>query len=198
MNTRSGVVLTVSVVLLAVAASASGQTGQKPEPGNKPIETFTGFAANVTTGQSGTVEIAINRWSTDADRQLLENVLKASGSAEMVRVMQDLPQVGYIRSPETMGDALFYARSTNLPDGTRQVVVATNRPLSLESMVAPGASNQYDAMVIEMRFPKGGKKGEGKMVVAGKASIDSKTGKLKITNYMGEPVKLESLTFKTP
>ncbi len=49
-----------------------------------------------------------------------------------------------------------------------------------------------------MRFPKGAKKGEGKIVVAGKASIDPTTGKLKLTNYSGEPVRLESITVKTP
>jgi hypothetical protein len=33
--------------------------------------------------------------------------------------------------------------------------------------------------------------------VAGKASIDPKTGKLALTNYQGEPVMFESITVKT-
>jgi len=37
---------------------------------------------------------------------------------------------GYVRTPETMGDALFYGTDTTLPDGSRQVVFATNRPIS--------------------------------------------------------------------
>ena len=161
------------------------------------METFTGFAVNVANGQSGVIEIVINRWSTDGERQLLENVLKAQGSAAAVNAMQDLPQVGYIRGNNTMGDALFYARSTNLPDGTRRVVIATNRPLSAAAMIAPDASNQYDATVIEMHFPKGGGKGTGKVVVGGKAVIDPKTGQLQLKNWSGEPSRFENITVKT-
>ena len=62
-------------------------------------------------------------------------------------------------------------------------------------MLAPGAAKKYDVTVIEMRWPKGDKKGEGKIVVAGK-SIDPKTGRLKLTNYSGEPVRLENITVK--
>jgi hypothetical protein len=182
---------------LALAASAQTVNKQAPEPGNKPIETFTGFAVSVTSGQAGVLEIVINRWSTDGERQLLENVMKAQGSAAAVAAMQDLPQVGYIRGNNTMGDALFYARSTDFPDGTRRVVIATNRPLTVAQMVAPDASNQYDATVIEMHFPKGGGKGTGKVVVGGKASIDPKTGQLLLKNWSGEPVRFENITTKT-
>jgi hypothetical protein len=188
--------LAVVGLAVAIAASAQAVNKQAPEPGNKPIETFTGFAVNVQTGQSGVVEIVINRWSTDQERAMLEKVLKASGSQAAVEAMQELPQVGYIRGNNTMGDALFYARSTDLPDGTRRVVVATNRPLSAGAMLSPGASNQWDATVIEMHFPKG-KKGEGKIVVAAKASIDPKTGQLRLNDYMGEPTRFQNITTKT-
>ncbi len=94
-------------------------------------------------------------------------------------------------------------------DGRRAVLRPLDRPagrhapgrhrdesadLGRGAMLSPGAANKYDATVIEMRFPKGSKKGEGKIVVAGKASIDPKTGKLKLTNYSGEPVRLENIT----
>ena len=186
--------LVVIGMALALSVSAQKKTAEQKAP---VIETFTGFAVSVTTGQSGVVEIVINRWSTDGERQLLENVLKASGSAAAVNVMQDMPQVGYIRSTQTMGDALFYARSTVLPDGSRRVVIATNRPLTAAQMIAPDASNQYDATVIEMHFPKGGGKGTGKVTVGGKASIDPKTGQLQVKNWSGEPVRFENITSKT-
>ena len=195
MKTRTAFFAVIGLAV-AIAASAQAVNKQNPEGGNKPIETFTGFAVNVQSGQAGVVEIVINRWSTDAERSMLEQVLKASGSQAAVEAMQGLPQVGYIRGNNTMGDALFYARSTDLPDGTRRVVVATNRPLSAAAMLSPGASNQWDATVIEMQFPKG-KKGTGKIVVAAKASIDPKTGQLHLNNYMGEPARFENITAKT-
>jgi hypothetical protein len=183
------------LVVLAAVLTLSGRAAAE-EP--KPAEVFNAFAVSMQAGGGTAIEIVINRWSTEGEKQLLTNVLKASGSEAMVRIMQDLPQVGYIRGANTMGDALFYAWSTNNPDGTRQVVIATDRPISAAAMVAPGTANKYDATVIEMRFKKDSKKGEGKIVVAGKASIDPATGKPKITNYEGEPVMLESITSKKP
>jgi hypothetical protein len=110
--------------------------------------------------------------------------------------MERMPQVGYIRTPETMGDALFYGTDTTLPDGTRQVIFATNRPMSAMATVGGGAKNNYDLSVIEIRFKKGEKKGEGKMVIGGKASIDPKTHKLSITNYNSEPPRLSDVKSK--
>jgi hypothetical protein len=203
MRMRRGLTPIVVGMLFAVATFASAQSKQginkkAPEPGNKPIETFTAFARSISTGGSASITIIINRWSTEDERQVLLNVLKVSGSQAAVNVMQDMPQVGYIRTSQSMGDALFFARQTTLPDGTRRVVLATNRPLSAAAMLNPGAANKYDALVIEMHFPKGKDKGEGKIVVAGKAEIDPKTGQVHIQNYQGQPVVLSDIRMKTP
>ena len=186
--------VSILVVLATVLSLSGSAVAQEP----KPAEVFNAFAVSLQQGGGTAIEIVINRWSTEGEKKLLMNVLKASGSEEMVRIMQDLPQVGYIKGANTMGDALFYAWSTSNPDGTRSVVIATDRPISAAAMVAPGTANKYDATVIEMHFKKGGGKGEGKIVVAGKAYIDPKTGKPGITNYEGQPVILESITSKTP
>jgi hypothetical protein len=198
MKTRFHILGVLGVVLLSVAASVQAQVGQqRPESGNKPIETFTARAFSVQTGGTGIVEVVINRWSTDGEREVLKSVLAAAGSQAMVKEMQNLPQVGYIKTAESgMGDALMYARSNELPDGSRQVVVATNRPISMAGSVAPGAAQKYDLSVVEMRWKKGDKKGEGKMVLAAEASI--KDGKLVITNYMGQPPVLRDIVAKTP
>jgi hypothetical protein len=199
MRTRSGVVGVAAGVLLAVAASVQAQVGkQAPESGNKPIETFDARAFSVQTGQTGRVEIVINRWSTDGEREVLKAVLKAAGSQAMVNEMEKMPQVGYIKTPESMGDALLFARSNDMPDGSRQVVVATNRPISVAGSLAPGAAQKYDLSVIEMRFKKGDTKGEGKMVLAAEASIDPKTGNVQLKNYQGMPPVLKDITSKTP
>src|SRR5262245_5356589 len=180
---------------LALAASLQAQVGQqRPESGNQAIETFNARAFNVQTGQTGRVEIVINRWSTDGEREVLKAVLKAAGSQAMVQEMQNLPQVGYIKTPESMGDALTFARQTTLEDGSRQVVVATNRPLSIAGSLAPGTAQKYDLSVIEMRWKKGAKTGEGKMTLAAQASIDPKTGNVQIQNYMGMPSVLRDIT----
>ena len=194
MKTRFHILVMV-VCVLALASSLQAQVGgQRPESGNKPIETFNARAFNVQTGQTGRIEIVINRWSTDGEREVLKAVLKAAGSEAMVAEMQNLPQVGYIRTPETMGDALTFARSTTLEDGSRQVVVATNRPISVAGSLAPGTAQKYDLSVIEMRWKKGDKTGEGKMTLAAQARIDPKTGNVSIQNYAGMPSVLRDIT----
>lgn len=199
MRTRSGVFGVAVGVLLAVAATAQAQVGkQNPQSGNKPIETFNARAFSVQTGQTGRIEIVINRWSTDGEREVLKAVLKAAGSQAMVNEMEKMPQVGYIKTPESMGDALLFARSNDMPDGSRQVVVATNRPISVAGSLAPGAANKYDLSVIEMRFKKGDKTGEGKMTLAAEASIDPKTGNVQLKNYQGMPPVLKDITSTTP
>jgi len=162
----------------------------------KPLETFTGRVMSVQTGQAGIVEIVVNQWSPAVEKKILENVLAKSGSPAMVDEMERMPQVGYIRTPETMGDALFYGTDTTLPDGSRQVVFATNRPISAMATVGGGAKNNYDLSVIEIRFKKGSSKGEGKIVIGGKASIDPKTHKLSITNYDSEPPRFSDVKSK--
>jgi hypothetical protein len=198
MKTRFHTLGVLGVVLLSVAVSAQAQVGQqRPESGNVAVETFNARAFNVQTGQTGRIEIVINRWSTDGEREVLKAVLKAAGSQAMVSEMEKMPQVGYIKTPESMGDALTFARSTILPDGTRQVVVATNRPISVAGSLAPGTAQKYDLSVIEMRFKKGDKTGEGKMTLAAQASIDPKTGNVQIQNYAGMPSVLRDITTKT-
>lgn len=191
-------VLGSAIALLAgfvATASAQKPPQTRPEPGNKPIETFTAFAVQMQSGKSGVVEIQITRWSTDAEREMLLGILKEAGQPAMIAELQKLPQVGYIKMPNSMGVALFYARSNKLPDGSREVVIGTDRSIGMATN-APQLS-QYDATFIELHFKKGSKKGEGKIVLAGKASV-GKDGKVHIANYQGEPVRLMNITAKTP
>jgi len=180
---------------LAATVSAQSPPQTRPEPGNKPIEIFTARAVQMQTGAAGVVEIAITRWSTDAEREMLLGILKEFGQPAMIAELQKLPQVGYIKMPNTMGVALFYARTNTLPDGSRQVVIGTDRSIGMATR-APQLS-KYDATVIELHFKPGNAKGEGKIVLAGKASV-GKDGKVQISNYQGEPVRLMDVQAKTP
>jgi hypothetical protein len=195
---RHGMILGAAVAMLAAVtagAFAQGPPQTRPEPGNKPIEIFTAFAVQMQSGRAGSVEIAITRWSTDGEREMLLGILKEAGQPAMIAELQKLPQVGYIKMPNSMGVALFYARSNTLPDGTRQVVIGTDRTIGMATK-APQLS-KYDASVIELHFKPGSEKGEGKIVLAAKASV-GKDGKVQISNYQGEPVRLKDVKAKTP
>jgi hypothetical protein len=167
--------------------------------GPKPIVAYTAWALNMLGGGGGTtVTIGIYRWSSDSERAALINILKTEGNAELVADMSQLPQVGYIFTQGTLAYALFYSRENTLPDGSKQVVLATNRPISFGGAIAPGAQQRYNLGVIEMRFPKGGGDGEGKIILQGMAKMDDQTGKIEIENYGGQPTRLMQIKVQQP
>jgi hypothetical protein len=188
--------LTIVVLAGLVGGFASTAAAQvRPERGSTTIETFTGNAVHMASGRSGVVTINVTRWSTDEERQKLLDILKESGQKAMIADLQQLPQVGFIRMPNTMGVALFYARSNNLPDGTRQVVLGTSRSIGMAAN-APQKS-RYDATVIEIHFPPGGGNGSGKIVLAGRVNVGA-DGQVQISNWQGEPVRLRNVRASVP
>lgn len=186
-----------SVLSCSSSSTASGPhstpeaAGVASTRGGPPmVASWTAWALNMLGGGGGTtVTIGIYRWSSDAERAALVNILKTEGNEQLVADMSQLPQVGFIMTQGTLAYALYYARENTLPDGTTQVVLATNRPISFGGSIAPGAMQKYDLGVVEMHFDKSGK-GEGKIIGMGQASIDKDTGKIEVNNYMGQPTRL--------
>jgi hypothetical protein len=180
--------------VLACSSSSSSTTapkgGEYAVNGPKPIVVYQAWALNMLGGGGGTtVTIGIYRWSSDEERAALINILKTEGNEQLVADMSQLPQVGYIFTQGTLAYALFYARENTLPDGSKQIVLATNRPISFAGAIAPGTRQQYNLGVVEMRIPKSGD-GEGKIILQGMAKIDDKTGKIEVDNYSGQPTRL--------
>jgi len=183
--------------VLSCSSSSSSAPAEAPKggvhavDGPKPMVVYTAWALNMLGGGGGTtVTIGIYRFSSDAERTALINILKTEGNAELVADMSQLPQIGYIYTQGTLAYALFYSRENTLPDGSKQVVLATNRPISFAGSIAPGAQQKYDLGVIEMRFPKNGGEGEGKIIAQGMAKYDQATGKIEVDNYSGQPTRL--------
>jgi hypothetical protein len=120
---RTGITSVLGICLLLLAAG-SGAADKV-----KPIETFTAFGVHMSSGAASAVTIAIERWSSEEERQALLGILKEQGQAALTAALYKLPRVGYIRLPDTMGYDLKYARSTQNPDGSRRVIVASDRIL---------------------------------------------------------------------
>ena len=181
--------LLIAIGLLAALATLA--LAERP----KPIATFRAFAVSEMGGGAGVVQIEIYRWSTDAERQSLLDKLATKGPDATMTALMKLPQVGFIKTPDSLGYALFYARQTPLPDGGHRVVMATDRSLTFGQMIRQGIANEYDYSVVQMEFPKSGK-GKGTLVLAGEALIDPKTQKFEVKNYQGAPVLLRDIEEK--
>jgi len=167
-------------------------------PTEKDPLRFSAFAVQMQGGIAGSVEIAIERWSTDAERQLLVGMVQTTtdsptDQAKLLKALQDVkPRVGFIRTPNSMGWDLKYAHEDTLDDGSRRIVIATDKPVSFLAAASQARTMDYAFSLIEMRFPAGTNKGEGKLL--GQSSISVKNGKLEVELYGQQPTRLTTIT----
>ena len=180
---KSMVVLGAAIVLFAPRIGA--QTAGSPER-------FVALAVNVNRGGTAQIEIAVNRWSTDAERSRLIKALVDKGPEKLLDVLQDMPKVGFIRQTSSIGWDLRYARHTPLPDGGESVVVATDRPISTWEAVNQPRTIDYPFAVVEMHLNPSGE-GQGKMTYATKITVDKKTDSIVLENWGTSPVLLQGV-----
>ena len=180
--------LTFGITLLILGA-ALALADDKPQP----IEKFTAVAASMQRGRASRLDIVITRWSTDEERERLLTTLQEFGRDKLVDELTKIrPTVGYMRTPNSRGYDLFYARNNVLPDGSRHVVLATDRYVGFGEAATSQRSMQYQVTLIELHLDKDGK-GEGKMVPAAKISWDKEKKKLEIENYSALPIDLKGV-----
>jgi hypothetical protein len=185
-----------ALTLLAFAAPLTAQSGV---PTKKDPIRFSCFNVSMDTGMAGDTEIAIERWTAPAERQSLLDVLAGAkwgedGQAKLLKALQKIkPRVGFIRTPNSLGWDLKYAWDATLPDGTRQIVIATDKPVSMGAAMGGGTAMDYPFTFIEMHM-KPNEKGEGRMLAA--SSIIVKDGKVQLENYGNEPVRLTQIIEK--
>jgi hypothetical protein len=168
---------------------------------DKPIARLRAFAVNMNGGgrtNAGVVDIGITRWSTEAERDALIQTLQEKGSTALLDALTKQPEAGFIKMPNTLGWTLYYARKTELPDGSTKIVLATNRPLRFGEVTQQSRSVNYDFMLVEIHIPKGGKKGEGKLAAAAKVSWDKETKQIEVENYQAMPVELKNVEETKP
>jgi hypothetical protein len=185
----------VTVAILAASFLLSPSSAPaSPEP----IETFTAFAASLGTGKTGVIIIDVYRWSTDAERESLLTALQEFGPDGLLKALEKIrPPVGRMRTAGSVGWDLYYARNHPAPDGSRRVILATNRRVAFREVANNTRSMQYQFTLIEMHLDPAGN-GEGKLVPAAKVSWDSASKKIEIENYNALPVDLLKVTVKKP
>src|SRR5215510_11777246 len=181
-----------------LAAALLTLSGGLPAADPKPIETFKAFAASLGTGQASLLTVTITRWSTDEEREMLLTTLQEFGRDKLIDALMKIrPPVGYMRLPNTIGYDLYYARNHPNPDGSRRIVLATDRDVNFREAAKNTRSMQYRLTLIEIHLGKDGK-GEGKLVPAAKVSWDKKGKKIEVENYNALPVDLLNVQAAKP
>ncbi len=186
---------TLSLLSLALAAVLGIAAAAAQTHGGR--EKFTAFAVNLDgtaiapTG-AGVVEILVERYSTDAERNRLLEALMEKGPEKLLDTLQSLPRVGYIRTPNSIGYDLHYARKAPLPEGGERVILATDRYIGFWEAANRPRTIDYPFTVIELRLNSDGV-GEGKMSIATKITMDKDKKQIELENYGTQPVLLNNV-----
>mgnify|MGYP003577646906 CR=1 FL=1 len=152
------------------------------------------WAVNPNNGaRTNTVDIVIERWSTPEEIDKLRGVLLEDRTKLLDAVQKVKPRCGYFRTSNTLGWDIQFAHETQLEDGTRKVVIGTDRPVSFYEARNNPRSRDYEFTLAEIRLPKEGK-GQGKAIPAAKVTWDKEKNTLEIENYSREPVRLNEIS----
>jgi hypothetical protein len=175
----------VAAALTLGGLSAAAQTMGSPER-------YTATAVNMNRGRSGLIEIVVNRWSTDAERDKLMTVLNEQGASKLLDVLQKMPRVGYFRAPNTVGWDIHFAQQIKGEDGGERVVLLTDRRIGFWEAANRPRSIDYPFTFIELRLNNDGE-GEGKMSIATQIIPDAVNNILTLENYDIQPVLLTTV-----
>ncbi|HSB63300.1 MAG TPA: hypothetical protein VLJ18_03995 [Thermoanaerobaculia bacterium] len=186
-----------SILMPLIASTLLSATNLARAADPKPIETYTAFAASLGTGRTAIVDLTVTRWSSDKERDELLATLQEFGRDRLVKALEKLPPVGTIRTSNSIGYDLYFAREHKAADGSRRVILATNRPVSFRELMNNTRSKDYQFTLIELRLGPDGK-GEGKLVPAAKVTWDKDEKRIEIENYSALPVELLQVTAKKP
>jgi hypothetical protein len=122
--------MTLAALLCGAVTVVAGATAADEPTGAVP-QRFSATAINMGNLRGPTtvnrLEIVVDRWSPSTQRERLIGVLFEKGPEKLLDTLKELPRVGYIRTPDSLGYDLHYAQLTPLPDRGERIVLATDR-----------------------------------------------------------------------
>ena len=179
--------LAVCVVAIAAVAASTGTLLAA-----KPVEHLTAFAVDMSNmamhTRAGTIDIVVNRWSTPEERAALISALREGGADALLKALQKTKEVGYIRTPQSIGYPLRFAREIPTPDGGKRIIIGTDRYVSFLEATNQPRSIDYPFMLVDIRLGPDGK-GTGKLMPLAKVTMNE-DHVVEIENYASEPVRL--------
>ena len=172
-----------SAAVLTLAASA--QTMGTPER-------YSASAININNGQAGNIDITVNRWSSDKQRDALMATMVSKGAEKLLDALQDMPAVGHFGASGNLSWDIHFARKMPLPEGGERVVLITDRRIGFREAVNQPRSIDYPFTVIDIRLNRDGE-GEGKMSIATKVIYDKEENMISLEDFEISPVQLTNI-----
>jgi hypothetical protein len=185
---RFGAGALVAVALIYVFGwNSAGIAQTRGEP-----EKFAASYVDINTGRTGPLEISITRWSTPGERTKLQQTLFKKGQDALLDALRDMRSVGRIYTPGSIGYDLRFAEQRSLPDGGRELIFATDRPMSFWELTNRPRSSQYPFTWVQFRLGPDGR-GEGKIAVAARITGEEADDLIEVEDFAIQPVRLENI-----
>ena len=179
-------------VALAAGLFAAAPTAQSNMA--KP-EKLTAFAVDISNtaprANATPVDITINRWSTDAERDRLLSVFRDKGQDALLSELQKLPVVGGIRTPGSLNYDIHFAREKPAEDGGRMVFLMTDRYVSVWEAMNRPRTIDYPFTLIQLQLDKNSH-GVGKASIATRITQEP-DGTIELENFSNQPVMLNDV-----
>ena len=192
------------------AAMVAGLTAAAPAGLAAFAERFTAFAVDLgvpaggidvpqprdkripASGKAGPVEFVVERYSTDAERDMLLKALQEKGPDKLLDTLQRLPRIGYLRTPNSIGYDLRFARKVPGEDGGEKITMMTDRYITFWEATNRPRTIDYPFTLVEVRIgPEG--KGEGKLSLATRITYDKKNNTVVLEDYKSQPTLLNEV-----
>lgn len=160
-------------------------------------ETFTANL-HVTGASAGaaaaTIQIDIQRYTPEKDRQVVEAALKSGGYEAFLAALRKAPQVGTVSVADKQW-AIRWAREQPITNG-RTIVLVTDQPVFFVGGGAVDAKPRagFDVAVIRLQVDDVGL-GNGQMAAAANVKPGAEAGVL-IEDYAEKPIKLVTVVRK--
>jgi hypothetical protein len=183
----------VTAIGLCFALGASPALAKKKEK-SQPLESYSArVIAQGQVGVSGTaqVQIVINRWSTDEERQTVLNATADKDERSVAKALASLDPVGYFREISKRGYDLRYARKRTEGD-TTVIILATDRPIAMFETTQNTRSFKHNVSIIELRVDAEGN-GEGTLAAGVRIRFDKEKNQLVLENYSFAPLRLANV-----
>lgn len=177
----------------------------------KPLERLVGRTAETSpsaAASGGPIEIVIESWSTDAERESLRTALNGEGGPDklIAALLKMSRRAGVILFPgqtglgarvrQRRGQVLRYASEIKTPTG-RQFIVVAAEPLGFEQPNRSLRATESQFSLIDIRLGSDGK-GVGKVALASQVTDNKNTKTIELGNYDTQPVRLSDVRSEKP
>jgi len=159
--------------------------------------TFSAVAQNVGTGGGGQTQVTLTftRWSTEEERDELEQILINDGMQALADKLRSAPEVGFIRAPSLRSTSwrLRYGIMFRNEEGKRVIRAAADRPVSFaEATQRRQRTWDFNVALIELTIDEEGN-GDGWIRSGVEFVYHEETDSIVARNMSSQPIVLNNV-----